>query len=89
MAVFINPRNKARGSITSRTGPIRCLTTSQSGATNRVAREGALAPLSVGWRHRELILAVLRRELADRFSGFAFGWVWAVEGPLITLGNIR
>ena len=47
---------------------------------------GALAPLSVGWRHRELILAVLRRELADRFSGSAFGWVWAVAGPLITLG---
>jgi lipopolysaccharide transport system permease protein len=47
---------------------------------------GALAPLSVGWRHRELILAVLRRELADRFSGSAFGWVWAVIGPLITLG---
>ncbi len=46
----------------------------------------ALAPLSVGWRHRELILAVLRRELADRFSGSAFGWVWAVAGPLITLG---
>jgi lipopolysaccharide transport system permease protein len=47
---------------------------------------GVLAPLSVGWRHRELILAVLRRELADRFSGSAFGWVWAVVGPLITLG---
>ncbi|HEX3418780.1 MAG TPA: ABC transporter permease [Stellaceae bacterium] len=45
----------------------------------------ALAPLSVGWRHRELILAVLRRELADRFSGSALGWVWAVVGPLITL----
>ena len=50
---------------------------------------GALAPLSVGWRHRELILAVLRRELADRFSGSAFGWVWAVAGPLITLETIR
>ena len=47
-----------------------------------------LAPLSVGWRHRELILAVLRRELADRFSGSAFGWVWAVVGPLITLANL-
>jgi lipopolysaccharide transport system permease protein len=45
-----------------------------------------LAPLRVGWHHRELILAVLRRELADRFSGSAFGWVWAVVGPLITLG---
>jgi lipopolysaccharide transport system permease protein len=56
-------------------------------AVGRAARhEGrALAPLSVGWRHRELILAVLRRELADRFSGSVIGWVWAVIGPLITL----
>jgi lipopolysaccharide transport system permease protein len=53
------------------------------GAARRGRR--ALAPLSVGWRHRELILAVLRRELADRFSGSAFGWVWAVAAPLITL----
>jgi lipopolysaccharide transport system permease protein len=59
---------------------------------NQPARRAAseerrvLAPLSIGWRHRELILAVLRRELADRFSGSAFGWVWAVVGPLITLG---
>src|SRR5262249_29890325 len=45
----------------------------------------ALGPLSVGWRYRELILAVLRRELADRFSGSVFGWAWAVVGPLITL----
>jgi lipopolysaccharide transport system permease protein len=45
----------------------------------------ALAPLRVGWRHRELILAVLRRELADRFSGSVFGWAWAVVGPLVTL----
>ncbi|HZT89548.1 MAG TPA: ABC transporter permease [Stellaceae bacterium] len=43
------------------------------------------APLRVGWRHRELILAVLRRELADRFSGSAFGWAWAILGPLMTL----
>jgi lipopolysaccharide transport system permease protein len=44
-----------------------------------------LAPLSIGWRYRELILAVLRRELADRFSNSAFGWAWAVVGPLLTL----
>jgi lipopolysaccharide transport system permease protein len=59
----------------------------QSRAGGRAAHRGgrALAPLSVGWRHRELILAVLRRELADRFRGSALGWVWAVVGPLITL----
>jgi len=56
-------------------------------ADDRAARRNwwALAPLTVGWRHRELILAVLRRELADRFSGSALGWIWAVIGPLITL----
>jgi len=54
-----------------------------TGMTQRDRR--TLAPLFVGWRHRELIAAVLRRELADRFSGSAFGWAWAVLGPLITL----
>jgi lipopolysaccharide transport system permease protein len=44
-----------------------------------------LAPLLVAWRYRELIAAVLRRELASRFSGSAFGWAWAVIGPLVTL----
>jgi lipopolysaccharide transport system permease protein len=43
------------------------------------------APIAVGWRYRELILAVLRRQLADRFSGSLFGWGWAIAAPLITL----
>jgi len=47
---------------------------------------GALwAPIVIGWRYRELILAVLRRQLADRFSGSLFGWGWAIGAPLITL----
>src|ERR1700687_2802239 len=104
MSVFINRRDRARGSRRfpdqpdqmsdnrakggiaargkrhERIGQLR-------GAVGRGVRHGrrALAPLSVGWRHRELILAVLRRELADRFSGSVLGWVWAVVGPLITL----
>jgi lipopolysaccharide transport system permease protein len=104
MSVFINRRDRARGSRRfpdqpdqmsdnrakggiaargkrhERIGQLR-------GAGARGVRHGrrALAPLSVGWRHRELILAVLRRELADRFSGSVLGWVWAVVGPLITL----
>lgn len=45
----------------------------------------AARPLSVAWRYRELIIAVLRREVADRFTGSAFAWLWAVAGPLITL----
>ena len=43
-------------------------------------------PLLIAWRFRELIGAVLRRELADRFGGSLLGWLWAVVGPLITLG---
>ncbi len=45
----------------------------------------ALAPFTVAWRYRELILAVLRRQLAERFRGSLFGWAWAIAGPLITL----
>ena len=48
-------------------------------------RRGGMAPLRVGWRHRELIIAMLRREVADRFSGSAFGWIWAIGAPLLTL----
>jgi lipopolysaccharide transport system permease protein len=43
------------------------------------------APVSIAWRYRELILAVLRRQLADRFTGSLFGWGWAIAAPLITL----
>ena len=58
------------------------------GASN--ARVGFLPavgrPLIVAWRYRELIVAVLRRELADRFGGSMLGWLWAILGPLMTLG---
>jgi lipopolysaccharide transport system permease protein len=47
--------------------------------------EGIFAPFTVAWRYRELIAAVLRRELADRFSGSLFGWAWAVVAPIVTL----
>ena len=43
------------------------------------------APVSIAWRYRELIAAVLRRQLADRFTGSLFGWGWAIAAPLITL----
>ena len=45
----------------------------------------AFAPLIVCWRYRELVRALLRRELADRFRGAAFGWAWAIVAPVITL----
>ena len=67
----------------NRGGLIGHLSEAIRGTTLRLSH--ALAPLSAGWRYRELILAVLRRELADRFSGSIFGWAWAVVGPLITL----
>ena len=34
--------------------------------------------------NREIVLAILRRELAARFTGSAGGWLWAVAAP--TLG---
>jgi lipopolysaccharide transport system permease protein len=47
--------------------------------------QGLFAPFTIAWRYRELITAVLRRELADRFRGSLFGWAWAVAGPIVTL----
>ena len=32
--------------------------------------------------NREIILAILRRELASRFTGSVGGWLWAVAAPL-------
>lgn len=84
---YMNRRDGARGSRRLPDRPDQMSDRLRKAVRRTAWHEGgALAPLSVGWRHRELILAVLRRELADRFSGSAFGWVWAVAGPLITLG---
>src|SRR5258708_38972475 len=52
-------------------------------ATRRLAVFAA--PFTVAWRYRELIIAMLRRELADRFRGSLFGWTWAIVAPLVTL----
>jgi lipopolysaccharide transport system permease protein len=35
--------------------------------------------------NREIILAILRRELASRFTGSAGGWLWAVAAPLFAI----
>ena len=43
------------------------------------------APLERAWHFRELIRAVVRRELAVRFRGTIFGWAWAIFGPLVML----
>ncbi len=42
-------------------------------------------PLQRAWHFRELIRAVVRRELAARFRGSILGWLWAIFGPLLML----
>ncbi|MGC2050966.1 MAG: ABC transporter permease [Methylovirgula sp.] len=44
-----------------------------------------LTPLQRAWHFRELIRAVVRRELAARFRGSILGWLWAIFGPLLML----
>jgi lipopolysaccharide transport system permease protein len=44
-----------------------------------------MRPFTEAWHHRDLIAAILRRELRERFSGSMAGWVWAVAAPLISL----
>src|SRR5262249_32731605 len=44
-----------------------------------------LQPFSDAWRHRELVRAILSRELAVRFRTSIFGWLLAVLAPLVML----
>jgi lipopolysaccharide transport system permease protein len=44
-----------------------------------------VTPLERAWHFRELIRAVVRRELAARFRGSILGWLWAIFGPLLML----
>lgn len=44
-----------------------------------------VAPFERALHHRELIRAVVRRELTSRFRGSALGALWAVLAPLIML----
>ena len=46
---------------------------------------GLITPLERAWHFRELIRAVVRRELMARFSGSILGWLWAIFGPLLML----
>jgi lipopolysaccharide transport system permease protein len=58
-----------------------------AGDTGRLASLGRflVEPFTAAWHHRDLIAAILRRELRERFSGSIAGWVWAVAAPLISL----
>ena len=44
-----------------------------------------MAPVERAWQFRELIRAVVRRELVARFRGSILGWLWAIFGPLVML----
>lgn len=37
-------------------------------------------------RHRELTLAMAKREITDRYAGQTLGWLWAVGHPLVLMG---
>ncbi len=42
-------------------------------------------PFASAWHHRDLIVAILQRELRERFNGSVAGWVWAIFSPLLSL----
>ncbi|MBN9538657.1 MAG: hypothetical protein BGN99_04180 [Alphaproteobacteria bacterium 65-37] len=37
------------------------------------------------WQHRDLIAAILRREVRERFKGSIAGWIWAIIAPLLMI----
>ncbi len=54
------------------------------GPAQRVVRF-LVKPFSQMWHHRDLIQAILRREVSERFKGSVAGWVWAVIAPLLAI----
>ena len=42
-------------------------------------------PFAQMWLHHDLVAAILRRELRDRFKGSVAGWVWAAIAPLLAI----
>lgn len=44
-----------------------------------------LEMLASGWRHRSLIVTLVRREVAARYRGSVFGVFWSVLNPIIML----
>jgi lipopolysaccharide transport system permease protein len=44
-----------------------------------------IKPFVQMWHHQDLIQAILRREISERFKGSAAGWVWAVVAPLLAI----
>jgi lipopolysaccharide transport system permease protein len=54
------------------------------GLAERIMRF-VLKPFVQMWHHQDLIQAILRREVAERFKGSAAGWIWAVVAPLLAI----
>ncbi len=54
---------------------------------DRMQRAGRFftRPFVQMWRHHDLVAAILRRELRDRFKGSVAGWVWAAIAPLLAI----
>ena len=44
-----------------------------------------MKPFQVMLYNREIVLAILRRELRVRFTGSAGGWLWAIAAPLFAI----
>jgi lipopolysaccharide transport system permease protein len=44
-----------------------------------------IKPFVQMWHHQDLIVAILRREMSERFKGSIAGWVWAVVAPLLAI----
>ena len=42
-------------------------------------------PFAQMWQHRDLVFAILRREVRERFKGSIAGWVWAIIAPLLMI----
>ena len=53
-------------------------------ASQRLVRFAA-KPFVQMWHHQDLIAAILRREVRDRFKGSVAGWIWAVVAPLLAI----
>jgi len=65
------------------------LLSSEPGIAERSSRYGGVlnlfVPVERAWHFRDLIRAILTRELASRFRGSMFGWMWAVAAPLVLM----
>ena len=55
-----------------------------AGPSQRLVRF-IIKPFVQMWHHRDLIAAILRREMSERFKGSIAGWVWAVVAPLLAI----